>query len=86
MKKPINLTENDLKQIVENVVSTIIKEDIDPNKAIDEIGIKVEPMYQELRKLVYLYENYKGGFLGSVVEDLKVAYERLEHLMYIVNH
>ena len=86
MKAGLKLNESKLKEIVKNAVSSILKEQEDPNAIIDEIGAKVEPLYQQLVKLNYIYSGYKGGFLGSVVEDLKQAKERLEHLMYIVNH
>jgi len=87
MKGKVKLTEGQLKEIVKNAVSSILKEQEDPNAIIDEIGAKVEPLYKELATLNYLYQGYTAaGFLGSVVADLKAATERLGHLMYIVNH
>jgi len=86
MKNKIKITESELKEIVKDAVSSILKEQEDPNAIIDEIGAKVEPLYKEIARLCYIYEHYQGGFLGSIVKDLKVASECLEHLMYIVNH
>ena len=90
MKKPINITESDLKRIVKESVEKILTEaaPVDENALIDKIGMEVEPLYKKLAGLKFVYESYAGnqGFLGSVVKDLVDATNRLEHLIYIVNH
>ena len=87
MEKFIKINESDIHAIVEDAVKSIIKEN-DSNMLIDKIGSDVEPIYRQLVKLKFIYNDYasKGSFLGSVIADLTEACNRLEHLMYIVNH
>ena len=89
MKKSIKITENDLKEIVKESVEKILTEaDFNENALIDKIGMEVEPIYKKLVGLKYIYEGYAAnqGFLGSVAKDLVEATNRLEHLIYLVNH